>query len=198
MGIETNPNLFIIESMSRSEEQAGTLEGKLLSEVLNFSGVRTEYRHVRTRPDFENALDEFEDSNMRYLHISCHGDAGNVALTLENLTYQEFSDDLQGRLQGKRLFLSACEVVNLRMARLILPASECYSIVGPSYRPHLGDSAVMWSLFYHLMFRDPESFEMKRGKVSWALRRVKKALEETFDYYKVSNGVVEQVDIMKR
>ncbi len=80
-------------------------------------------------------------------------------------------------LKGRRLFVSACEVVNKGLAKAVLPDSGCHSLIGPNYTINMDDAVLMCASFYHLMFRDPETRVMKSGKIRWALRRVRDAFE---------------------
>ena len=78
-------------------------------------------------------------------------------------------------LNNRRFFVSACDVVNDGLASAVLPNSGCHSLIGPNYPINMDDAVLMWSSFYHLMFRDPEIHAMKGWKIRWALRRVRDA-----------------------
>lgn len=181
---KTKFSLYIVESLKFKDEAANRLEGKILRDILALSGHEVEYIYVRTRKELRAVGQRFQDSGRRYLHLSCHGNPTTVALTLDKLSFGEFAHDIAPHLNDRRLFISACAVVNSAFAKLMLPKSGCYSVVGPKKSISFGDAALMWASFYHLMFRDPEADAMKGGKIRWALRRAKKAFDIEFDYFR--------------
>jgi len=135
---KTKPSVFIIESLRFKDEQRGNLEGHLLQQILHLSGKVAEYVYIRTAREFEEVLDHFYDSNYRYLHISCHGNDSEIALTLDTLDFSQFGRLTQPVLKNRRLFISACDVVNHKLASAVIPSSECQSIVGPKKRSKTG------------------------------------------------------------
>jgi hypothetical protein len=197
---ETFPQLFIIESLNFDNERDGHLEGGILRDILRLSLRDAEYMYIRTQRELEVALEHFQDSGKRYLHLSCHGNDHTVSLTLDHLSFMEFGNLVKPFVANRRLFISACEVVNPALAAAVLPGSDCYSLVGSRDKISLGDSAMMWASFYHLMLRDPEQEEIKGGKIRWGLRRLKKAFGVEFDYFKPVNNPqgYEKVDIEAR
>ena len=200
MGKDTEASVFIIESLTFDDEKDGQFEGRVLRDILAFSNTPSEYFYIRTRSELSAVLERFEDSKHRYLHISCHGNAREIGLTLDSLTYEEFGIEIDGLLDGKRLFFSACQVVNRDLAKAILPESNCFSLIGPSKSINFDDAVLMWASFYHLMFRDIEEEGMKGEKIRWALRRLQKAFDRKFSYYKPESspeGFVE-VNISKK
>lgn len=197
---ETFPQLFIIESLNFENEQDDHLEGGILRDILRLSNRTADYMYIRTSRELEVALERFQDSNKRYLHLSCHGNDHTVSLTLDNLSFREFGDLVKPFICKRRLFVSACEVVNPEFAAAVLPGSDCYSVVGSRNTISFGDAAMMWASFYHLMLRDPEQEEIKGGKIRWGLRRLKKAFGVEFDYFKPAGNIqgYEKVDIEVR
>ncbi len=197
---ETFPQLFIIESLNFENEQDGHLEGGILRDILRLSNRSADYMYIRTVRELEVALEHFQDSNKRYLHLSCHGNDHTVALTLDSLGFKEFGDLVKPFVCKRRLFVSACEVVNSEFAAAVLPGSDCYSLVGSRNKISFGDAAMMWASFYHLMLRDPDQEEIKGGKIRWGLRRLKAAFGVEFDYFKPTGNVqgYEKVDIEVR
>lgn len=184
MGENTIPQLFVIESLTREEERRPT-EGQLLRDILAHGVRSVNYVYIRTEEEFPWALSEFRESGDRYLHISCHGDQHAVQLSLDTLEYKTFCEYLKPVIESRRVFLSACEAVNERVAELLLPNSECYSLLGPSFKIDSRDAVLMWSVFYHLIFRDldDQDEKVKRGKINWARRRIKAAFAKEFDCY---------------
>jgi len=151
--MSTKPSVFVIESLGYEDERAQRYEGRILREILRLSGKLVRYIYIRTRKELRFALQQFRKSDMRYLHISCHGSAHSIALTLDSLTFKEFGNLARPYLDGRRLFLSACEVATDNLAREILLNSSCYSVIGPADAIEFSDAALIWASFYHLAFR---------------------------------------------
>jgi len=181
------PTVFIVESVDFGSEKANRKEGQVLSQILNLCDKESEYRYVRTKQQFVAMLDEFSRLNMRYLHISCHGDERTLALTMDNIPLAELAPLLRPHLIRKRLFISACKVTNDKFAKLLLPSSQCYSVAGPDGNISFDDAAISWASFYHLIFNiNPQSMNTK--DVQWALQRVADTFSVPFRYYGSSAG----------
>ncbi len=190
---KTEKALFIIESL-RPEDEAVRCEGRILRRVLRLSGKNAKYIYIRTQQELGLALRQFRDSKFRYLHISCHGDRNAVALTLDTLTFEDLAAEVAPYLAGRRLFFSACGVVNMGLARALLPDSACHSIIGPRTDINFDDALLMWASFYHLVFRDDDD-ALLGGKIRWVLRRIRYAFGIQFDYYRCTSKGVVRVDI---
>jgi hypothetical protein len=184
----TEFSLHIIESLRFSDEDGNRLEGKILRQIFKLSGHKVGYLYIRTRQELQIAVRQFHESQRRYLHLSCHGNPTNIGLTLNRLGFAEFASDVSPFLRNRRLFLSACAVVNEDLAKVLIPGSGCYSVIGPRKTIYFDDSVLMWASFYHLMFRDPAIDAMKGGKIRWALRRIRHAFGIEFDYFKRIDG----------
>ena len=109
---ETKPKVFIIETLNFEDEEKFRFEGGILSDILSLSGIETKYFYIRTAKEFKEVVSQFNKSQFRYLHISCHGGKNSVWTTLDEITYQELSIILKDKLNKKRLFLSACSPRN--------------------------------------------------------------------------------------
>ncbi len=197
MTADTKPNLYIIESLEFEDEFCNRLEGKILRDILALSGKRTEYIYIRTKKELKTALKQFYATQNRYLHISCHGNPKSVCLTLDEIGLEEFCELARPKLSNRRLFFSACEVVNEELASILLPDSDCYSLIGPRDKIDFDDAVLMWASFYHLMFRD-DTDAMKGGKIRWALRRIRGAFGIEFDYYRPKGKAFTKVDIEEK
>lgn len=184
---KTKFSLHIIESLEFSDEDRNRLEGKILRQIFRLSGHKVGYLYIRTRRELQAGLQRYHISQRRYLHLSCHGNSSNIGLTLDTLSFPEFANDINQYLRNRRLFLSACAVVNEDLAKLVIPGSRCYSVIGPRRAIYFDDSVLMWAAFYHLMFRDPAMDAMRGGKIRWALRRIRHAFGIEFDYFKRSD-----------
>jgi hypothetical protein len=194
----TTRGLFIIESLERSDERSGR-EGVIIRQILKLSeSLPVRYIYIRTRQELSMALDEFKSSNLRYLHISSHGSKNSIELTLESIPFDDFASIISPYLRGRRLFFSACSVVNRLLADSLMPRSRCNSIIGPCRDISFGDALLMWATFYHLAFRDEDELKLVGGKIRWALRRVNYSFGQEFRYYRRVNGGWKQEDIEKR
>lgn len=157
----STPNVFIIESLKFEDEEAGYHEGHFISHILKLSGREVRYYYIRTKSELEEVLDKFEDSGFRYLHLSCHGNAKGMALTLDSLSIAEMGKLLRPVLDQRRVFLSACELVTPALAAQLLSGTACHSVIGPSEAIDVDEAALFWASVYHLMFRD-DAQSMKR------------------------------------
>jgi hypothetical protein len=196
MSVKTKKALFIIESLQFEDERTRR-EGRILRQIMQLSGEDAKYIYIRTQQELGFALDQFRKSKFRYLHISCHGDRHSIALTLDQLLFEDFAAEVTPYLEGRRIFFSACEVVNDELARAILPKSGCNSIVGPRKKIDFDDALLMWATFYHLTFRDNDD-GLKGGKIRWMLRRIKHTFGIEFDYYRKAGDGYEKSDIELR
>jgi hypothetical protein len=195
---KTKRGLFIIESLSRTDEKTRR-EGVIIQQILALSGsLPVEYIYIRTEADLSMALEEFRRSRFRYLHISCHGSDDSIALTLDPLLFEDFVPIIAPYLKSRRLFFSACSVVNHRLAAALMKRSRCNSIIGPSCSIAFDDSLLMWALFYHLASRDEGEARLLGGKIRWALRRVNRSFGQEFHYYRKFDHGWRKEDIRRR
>jgi hypothetical protein len=158
------PDVFIIESLRFEDEEAGWPEGKFLAHILELAGRKYRYVYIRTKAELEAVIDQFEDSDFRYLHLSCHANAKCIALTLETIDVAELGAMLGPVLEERRVFLSACKLATPQLATALMKDTGCFSVIGPSTAIDVDESALFWASFYFLMFRN-EAKAMKRRKV---------------------------------
>jgi hypothetical protein len=190
--------LFIIESLDREDEKA-CREGVIIQQILALSGsLPVEYIYIRTEAELSMALEEFKSSKFRYLHLSCHGSDDSVFLTLDQLPFEDFVPVIAPYLNSKRLFFSACSVVNPMLASALMKNSRCHSVIGPSQSIFFHDSLLMWASFYHLAFRDEGELKLLGGKIRWALRRVNRSFGQEFHYYRRTETGYRKEDIQRR
>ena len=122
----------------------------------------------------------------RYLHLSCHASSESIATTLDLIRFDELGTLLNPYLDGCRLFISACEAVNDQLARELIPASGCLSIIGPHEEVTFDEAATMWASFYQLMFRQ-NSRGMNREDIEPILEGLVGLFEVPVAYYGVSS-----------
>lgn len=183
----TKPKLFIIESLKFKDEKDEYFEGQIISKILKFAQIETQYYYVRTQREFEHVIGIFKKSNYRYLHISCHGNNTGISTTLDEISFKELGLILQNVIDNKRLFISACSVMNKNLANEILQITDCYSIVGPSKDIYMDDAVIFWSAFYQLMFKINPS-KMNRLSLESTLRKLVYTFEIPIKYYATSEN----------
>ncbi len=164
------PEVFIVESLDLDDEVEDRFEGKILTEMLRLGGKKPLYFYVRTKRELEGVLRLFEKSEYRYLHLSCHGNDKSIFTTLDEISFRELGVLLAPYLEGCRLFVSSCEVVNEHLAEVVMP-SGCVSIIGPRDEVLFSDAAIFWASFYHLAFSSNKK-RMKRGEIKPILRQM--------------------------
>jgi hypothetical protein len=171
----TTASVFIIESLDFEQEKDEWLEGQILKKILKLSRKDVEYRYIRTKQELPAVLQQFKDSGMRYLHISCHGRRNALVTTLEAISVAKFGKMVSPFLKERRLFVSACEATNDNLARHVLLGSGCRSLVGPDGDVLFNDAAIVWAAFYHLMFKqDPDAMN------NLAIQQALRAVSDTF------------------
>jgi len=189
--VATIADVFIIESLDPDDEGNGRFEGSSISHILRLHEKNPQYRYVRTRKQFRNALKEFADSRYRYLHISAHADEGGMCTTnLDDIHYSDLAQLLKPCMADKRLFLSACAMVHEKMAAAIIPSTHCVSIVGPREVVRFSEAAVLWPAIYHLMF------SAKDNAMTHAL--LKKNLARVSELFGVELGYFSRSKLLKR
>ena len=190
--------VFIIESLDPDDEGNGRFEGAIISRVLAMHGKVCKYRYVRTRKEFEAAIKQFSKSNYRYLHISSHADADGMCTTNQDeIDFEDLGEILSPHLKERRLFLSACELVHLDLAKAIIPKSGCISVIGPNEKVRFTDAAVLWPALYHLMFAHT-SWAMKRPVLLENLQRVCELFRVNMSYFSKSSSRGVSRDLLRK
>jgi len=180
-------SVFIIESVGADDEEEGRKkEGRILTDILSLSGKDTKYVYIRTAKELRFVLEQFGKSDLRYLHLSCHGSKNALFTTLDTISFEHFGQLARPYLKGRRIFLSTCEATNERLAKQVIPKSGCYSVIGPAGSIEFGDAAIMWASFYHLMFKtNPNA--MKRKVIKEILPRICTTFGVSMRYFASSN-----------
>lgn len=141
--------VYIIESPNEDDDR----EGEVIYRTLKMAGKDPVYRFIRTVNELQHFVDDFEDSEYRYLHLSCHGSRRGIATTLDHISIAAFAEIVGPALDNRRLFLSTCLASTMEMATAVFAAGGATSVVGPTNEIHFDDSVILWSSFYHLMFK---------------------------------------------
>lgn len=122
--------VFIIESVKLGEEEKNIREGQIISQILHLGLIEYKYYYVRTKRELVRFVEEFGKSGFKYLHLSCHGGSDCIATTLDQISFGELRDILRPYIAKKRLFVSACYAANDNLARVVIPSTKCFSIIG--------------------------------------------------------------------
>ena len=145
----TEPEVFIIESLSVQDEIRDRFEGKALRDSLRITGQKPAYYYVRTYAELAQALELFRHSGYRFLHLSLHGSVDSLFTTLEEITNVEFANLCAGKLKNRRVCFSACEVGSGGLHTLIPARNKgMYSIAAPQDKLQFGVASAFWTAFY--------------------------------------------------
>ena len=174
--------VFIIESLKFIDEKNKQFEGEILSQILHLGEKGSKYYYFRTERELRVLLRKFNRSKYRYLHLSCHGTEELIVTTLDKVIFTDFAKIAKTYLKDKRLFISACELVNDDFADAIFPTTDCMSIIGPDTEIAFSDAAIMWASFYHLAF-SIEPYRMTRESAEKALQKVVNTFETPLNFY---------------
>ncbi len=177
----SKPELFIIESLEFDDEKKQLYEGLVISQILRLSGKKSIYYYIRTKAELSKVLDIFKECNYRYLHISSHGSRDAMHTTIDTIPFDELGKMLLPVLDGRRLFLSACSMTNVNLARKMMPKSGCFSMVGPTRDVNFNDAAILWASFYHLMFKS-NARAMKHAQVEKNVQKVSSLFKVPLNY----------------
>ena len=170
--------LIIIESLTLDDEAHDRFEGHIIANILKLGGIKTTYFYIRTKRELKNIIKRIskDESTPKYLHISCHGLSNGIQLTFDQVNIQELPEILSPLKSNKRAFFSACEVVNMDTAKILLNKNNsCISILGPSGSPEFDRAAIFWSSFYHIVMKSQNT-----TMGNYAIKRISKQLSTLY------------------
>lgn len=148
-GEQSEPELFIIESMNDKDEKSGFFEGVRIAQILRLAGRRPKYFYVQNSRELELLVPVFRQSNYRYLHLSCHGDQDGFDLTHGPVLFKDFAEMFGETLKVRRLFVSACEAGQKALVtELHKTARGIQSVTAPRVKIDYDHAAAIWSAFY--------------------------------------------------
>lgn len=70
--------------MSLNDEESERFEGEILRRILKMVEIPVNYHYIRTKEGLQVMIKQLEKSKFKYLHLSCHGNASGIAMTLNN------------------------------------------------------------------------------------------------------------------
>ena len=196
--VKTIPELFVIESLTLDDEECQRYEGDILSKILNLSGkTNTKYYYIRTKRELAKMLELFDRSKYRYLHLSCHANNSAMSTTLDQIDYRELGEMLKPLVSGRRVFVSACEMANRRLAKEILAHTGCYSLIGPSRAIGFDDAAAFWVSFYHLMFK-ANNRGMAQDELRECIAELSALFDEPINFFRASRSALQGFRLVRR
>ncbi|MBN4054941.1 hypothetical protein JYT15_00370 [Acidimicrobium ferrooxidans] len=160
--------VYIIESANEQELADGDrLEGVALHAALDVAEIDVTLMCVKNASELSGALSTVGGEVtarsgggpvIPIVHLSCHGDDDGVALTEEDLSW----DDLRGVMSPLAnqldssliLGMSSCRGLNARkMVKALRPDYQApfYILVGPSEAVDWAETLTAFSVFYHLL-----------------------------------------------
>lgn len=113
-----------------------------------------------------------------------------MGTTFDDVSFEQLGVMLRPCLEKRRVFVSACEMANLQLAKQLLPGSGCYSLIGPERDVNFDDAAAFWVSFYHLMFRANES-GMGRGDLEGCITKLAAIYGQPINYFTASRSAKE-------
>lgn len=192
----TQPETFILESLSPDDEANQRLDGKVLYEVLRLQGKKPIYYYFRTQTELVRFADIFRQSGYRYLHLSCHGDDKKLEFTFGQTDYETFASIFEKKLNNRRLFISGCNLGNLNFAETLFAKSGgMYSVTAPTKKVFFSQTTSFWPAFYYMMHAW-DSSAMKKERLQPVLERLAEIFEMPLAHYfknTSKNGAVDEL-----
>ena len=177
----TLPEIFILESLSKEEEETKTFEGQMLSDMLRLAGKNPKYYYFQSKDELPHIINLFRQSRYRYLHISTHASDKDIATTNDAITYQDFAELFGGHLILRRLFFSACQVGNKSFVEAVAKSNKgMHSILAPTDDIQFDHAAAIWTALYISLFTANEN-AMKRSDIQERLRAIRQLFP--FDFF---------------
>ncbi|TRZ53553.1 hypothetical protein D4S03_01610 [bacterium] len=179
----TDPETFILESLTLADEKEGRLDGKLLYDALKLFGIKPIYNYFRTERELLKLSEVFRNSGYRYIHLSCHGQQDRFAFTLNNVPFDKFAEIFKEKLNNRRLFISGCELGNRGLADAVFGQNGgMYSVIAPKKPIFFDQSLVFWTSFYYRMYAYSRT-EMKKEQIKKELDQLSKIFEVEMSYF---------------
>lgn len=192
----TQPETFILESLSQDDEAHQRLDGKVLYEVLRLQGKNPIYYYFRTQTELVRFADIFRQSGYRYLHLSCHGDETQLAFTFGQTDYQTFASIFEKKLNNRRLFISGCSLGNSDFANALFAKNGgMYSVTAPTKKVFFSQTTSFWPAFYYMMHAW-DSTAMKQDRLRPVLERLTEIFEMPLAHYRKNTAKKGAVDEM--
>jgi hypothetical protein len=178
----SKPEVFIIESLTKNDEDAKRFEGMVLSDMLRLTGKNPKYYYFQSKDELPHLIGLFRQSQYRYLHISSHASSTDIGITEGAVTYSEFSNIFKDQLKLRRLFFSACQVGNENFVNTLSAQNKgMHSIVAPAQNIEFSHAAAIWSSLYISLFAENDN-SMKHSDIKKRLMALRSLFPVDFYY----------------
>lgn len=171
--------IYIIESLRSSDKY---FDGENLSKILKLSGIENIYYWVKSVEEFINGINQFSESDYRYLHMSCHADENGIEINGETICNEKLLSIFGAKLKGKRLFMAACKGANKNLGYKLITDIGATSLIGTPINLRFDKSALFWPAFYHAI-NEVDKSRMIRSGIKITLRRCVQLFNIPIDYY---------------
>ena len=138
--------------MRLEDELSGDLDGLVLKSMLDICHIPNQYFYIRTKLELQKIIIEFKKSEFGFLHLACHANEENIAVTYDQISFDELEHIIGKHLYHRRLFLSACMADRFDLAKHFIPKYHCYSVIGSPDSIYCDKAAIFWCSYYHLMY----------------------------------------------
>lgn len=190
----TQPETFILESLSEDDEKEQRLDGKVLYDVLRLQGKKPIYYYFRTQTELIRFADIFQKSGYRYLHLSCHGNQTHLQFTFGQTDYATFADIFKEKFNNRRLFISGCSLGNFDFAKAVFAKNPgMYSVTAPTRKVFFSQTTAFWPAFYYMMHAW-DTTAMKKQRLQDVLARLAQIFEMPMAHYFRNTGKQGAVD----
>lgn len=179
----TKYGVYIIESL-RGDDY---FDGETLHDILKLSDIPTVYKWADSISELKKHLIDFNKSNYRYLHLSCHADETGIEINGKSITNTKLQGITKNIIRNKRLFLSACKGANRDLATKIIIANQAYSLIGTPINLRFDKSVLFWPSFYHTM-NEIDSLKMRKQDIIDVLKKCVDLFKVPINYYSKING----------
>lgn len=158
-------DLFIIESLDRKNEKEDMYEGKFIEtylKLINCKKTQPKYIYIRTEQELEKIAQEFCKCGYDNLFISCHGGENSIHTTYNKIDFARFAEIFEGKLNGKRIFVSAClpGKGNKEFSDALYKTNQkMLSFISPAENVYFKSTYAFWTTFFYI-FSWKESFNV--------------------------------------
>ena len=175
-GLRPAAEVYIIEALRPEDYAYFCADGIVLENQLRLIGCAPTLKRVYSIDDLRQAVQSYDESGYRFLHISCHGSEDRVEIFgKESLTYSELAKILKGHVVNSRLTFSACSLGNRDFAEEIFGQNKgLHSVLAPIGETPFDLSSVLWISFYTLLFRKAHIREKRTGILSVDVKSIER------------------------
>jgi hypothetical protein len=173
---KTDFAVYIIESV-KSEDFA---EGEYLNAILNHS-ITCYHKDCISVDHLKDLLKDFRKSKFRYLHLSCHANESGIFINGDFVSNRQLQEML-GKINDRRVFLSACEAGNENLAHRLISLSRALSVIGTPLPLNQDKAAVFWPAFYYVM-KEGDLKKMTMDRLKTNLQKCVDLFDVPINYY---------------